>query len=1099
MKNWIKCFLAIMAFPALCASAADTHLLWQIGKADHDASEFALAPKGYGQFKADGLFIVGASDTKRDWPYVQPGPDDSWAGNSEHRFKVIFGVKQPVQTGNCELTVDLVDTHSQTPPRLRIEVNGRAFERQMPRGGGDASVEGDFARGKPYQFTVEFPAALLNSSNVISIASVSGSWMLYDALSLTTPAEVESAPVTKFASLASLDIENALVEHDGKLFQPVMASLVYIGPEREVSVRLGQQEISRQGLNQGLQEISVLSPEVASETKTIFSLVAGGETLASEPVTLKPVRHFTIYLLLHSHNDNGYTDIQPNIAKKQARNVKRALELIRQTKDYPAGSRFKWNLEVFLPADDFYATATPEQKKEFEQAVHDGDIGVDGMYGNLLTGLCRPEELLEQFTFAAELNRRCGVNMDSMMLSDVPGLTWGVVPAMAQNGIKYLSAGPNEGDRIGYIREQWENRPFYWLSQSGREKVLYWGSQEGYSMGHHYSSLLKALPVLLRNLDAKHYPYDLVQLRWTRGDNGGPDEAAMDEVRQWNADHAWPKLVIATTSEACHIFERRYGAELPTYQGDLTPYWEDGAPSSARETALNRHSADRLVQAETLWALLDPAPFPAATFGAAWKNIVLWSEHTWGAYNSVSEPDKQNVKDEWHYKQAYALDASEQSHNLLAEASAQRGAAVENAVDVFNTASWPHTDLVTLPKETKGDGVKDENGRAVPAQRLSTGELVFLARNVPPFGSKRFFIGAGSTSAGIARAEGTTLSTPLFTVKLDAATGAISSVRQAGLDVELVGGQINRYLYLPGANVNDAQPNGPSKITVKESGPLVASLLVESAAPGCRQLMREVRLVDGLDRVEISDVVDKEAVRSVEGVHLGFEFNVPHPVVRINSPGAIEQIDKDQLPGACKNWFPVERWVDISNDDYGVTWATADAPLVEVGGLTANLPRGQGDPNAYLKTIQPSSRIYSWVMNNHWHTNYRAEQEGPVHFNYALLAHAHYNPAAAMRFGIESTEPLIVLPAAGNAPLPARLRIEPDSVLATVLKPGDDGKAVIIRLFNASAKPAQAQLIWSKQPKSTFLSDASERPLQRVNGAVKIAGWDLLSLRVEGL
>ena len=66
--------------------------------------------------------------------------------------------------------------------------------------------------------------------------------------------------------------------------------------------------------------------------------------------------------------------------------------------------------------------------------------------------------------------------------------------------------------------------------------------------------------------------------------------------------------------------------------------------------------------------------------------------------------------------------------------------------------------------------------------------------------------------------------------------------------------------------------------------------------------------------------------------------------------------EKDQIPGACKNWFSVERWVDMSNEKYGVTWATADAPLVEIGGLTANLPRSQPNPNAYLKTIEPSSK-----------------------------------------------------------------------------------------------------------------------------------------------
>jgi len=37
---------------------------------------------------------------------------------------------------------------------------------------------------------------------------------------------------------------------------------------------------------------------------------------------------------------------------------------------------------------------------------------------------------------------------------------------------------------------------------------------------------------------------------------------------------------------------------------------------------------------------------------------------------------------------------------------------------------------------------------------------------------------------------------------------------------------------------------------------------------------------------------------------------------------------------------------------------------MELGGLTANLPRAQPNPNAYLKTIAPSATIYSWVMNS---------------------------------------------------------------------------------------------------------------------------------------
>jgi len=1105
-RFWLKMLTA--AAVAICTvglnAAEPLTTLWQIGQRDCNNAEFALAPGGWRQFKNDALFIVGQSDTKRDWPYVQPGPNDAWGGSRPHTFTIVFGVARAATNGNCRLVFDLLDTQNPTPPKLRVEVNGQPFERQMPAGGGDASIEGDPANGKPHHFNVEFPAALLKSgNNEFTITTITGCWILYDALALETPAGVESAPAASGVTVQSIEARPALLEINRKLFQPVDLSLLSVGETREAAVNLDGVELDRVQLNNGLQSVEVLAPEATGEIQSTLTLVAGGKTLSSQTFTRKPVRPWEVYILMHSHTDIGYTDLQPNIEKKQAHNVVRALELIQQTKDYPPGARFKWNLEVAWTADQFYRIATPEQKKEFEQAIHDGNIGVDAMYGNLLTGLCRYEEMLRQISYGVDLGARCGRPVDSMMISDVPGLTWGIVPALASHGVKYISDGPNaartmEGDRIGYVRVQWENNPFYWLSPSGRERVLYWGAQGGYSFGHHFSSMALGLPVLLNRLDEQKYSYDIVQLRWTKGDNGPPDEGVMPFVRDWNAKYVWPKLTIATTSEAFHAFEKRYGAQLPTFRGDMTPYWEDGSGSSAAETALNRHTADRLVQAETIWALRSPGQFPTDDFAFAWKNAALYSEHTWGAYNSISQPDLAFVKNQWKYKQGYALKADAKSRELLNEALGGNSEGASSSVDVFNTASWPRTDLVTLPTETVGDAVKDEAGQPLPSQRLSTGELVFLARDVPPFGAKRFTISAGAPLAGgNATVSGNTLSTPVLTVKLDEKTGAIISLRAKELDAEFVDGQINNYIYLPGADVVNAQPSGPAKISVKENGPLVVSLVAESDAPGCNRLAREVRLVDGVDRVEISDLIDKKPIRSVEGVHLGFSFNVPDPTVHINSPGAIGQPEKDQLPGACKNWFCVERWVDISDADRGVTWTTADAPLMEMGGLTANLPRSQPNPNAYLKHIQPASKIYSWVMNNHWHTNYRADQEGPVWFHYAIQPHAAYDPLAATRFGIESTESLIVAPASGAAPLASRLSIEPAGVIASAFKPSDDGKALIVRLFNPTSQPQTAQLKWSQPARHVWLSSAREEQGAKAPAKIPVASLDTVTLRVE--
>ena len=154
-----------------------------------------------------------------------------------------------------------------------------------------------------------------------------------------------------------------------------------------------------------------------------------------------------------------------------------------------------------------------------------------------------------------------------------------------------------------------------------------------------------------------------------------------------------------------------------------------------------------------------------------------------------------------------------------------------------------------------------------------------------------------------------------------------------------------------------------------------------------RKLTREVRVHALRNYVEIINTVDKLPVRTKEGVHFGFGFQVPDGVVRMDVPWAVVRPETDQIPGACKNWFTVQHFVDISNDQRGITWLTPNAPLVEVGGITANLIGSLSDPAAWIDRLEPSQTIYSWAMNNHWHTNYRAEQEGATTFRYVLVPH----------------------------------------------------------------------------------------------------------------
>lgn len=903
------------------------------------------------------------------------------------------------------------------------------------------------------------------------------------------------------------------------LRQPVRLVLDYPYLEPvEATVRLGEAGPRPLRLAPGRGELEFALPPAERERRWPVVVEApGGRPLWQGEVTLPAFRPLTVYILPHSHTDIGYTELQTDIEEKQVHNLRAGIAAARRTAHYPEGARFVWNVEVLWAADLYLRRLDAAQRQEFLAALKSGQVALCGMYLNELTGLCRPEELIQLFKFATELRQRTGAPLDAAMISDVPGYTWGTVPAMAQAGLKYFSVAPNFFDRIGDILVQWENKPFWWVGPSGRERVLVWIPLKGYAMSHLVRRLTPAwVEDYLGQLAVRGYPYTIAHIRWSgHGDNAVPDPAICDFVRDWQAKYAWPRFIISSASAAFRAFEQQHGAQLPVVRGDWTPYWEDGAGSSALETAGNRASSDRVAQAAALWALLSPRTWPRAAFEEAWRYVLLYSEHTWGAWCSVSEPARRETLEQWAIKQSYAATADALSRDLLEQARAlAAGPEVPGAVDLFNTTSWPRTELVMLPKDFTpgGDRVTDPDGRPVPSQRLRSGELVFLAREVPPLAARRYTIGPGAPHReGRARAEGNTLENDRLQVVLDPRTGGLVELRAAGLEGNLVdpaaGHALNDYLYFNGDDPATARGSGPVRLRVGEPGPLVASLVVESEAPGCHRLVREVRLVAGLDHVELINLVDKarlvaasyHAPEGKESLNFAFPFAVPDGQVRLEVPFAVIRPDADQMPSACKNWFTVNRWADVANERFGITWVTLDAPLVQVGGLTANLLNSQANPDVWRKEVGPTQRLYSWAMNNHWGTNYRAYQEGPVRFRYVLRPHRGYDPAAATRLAVACTQPLVPVRARGaRPPATPRFTVSAPEVLVTGLKPSDDGRAWIVRLWNAAPRETRVRLDWrAPAPRRVWWSDTSEAPLRRLTGALTLPGQGLVTVRAE--
>jgi len=943
------------------------------------------------------------------------------------------------------------------------------------------------------------------------------------AIWLTTSISVAQKPsnlnleITRVKALPFLMVKNNVE------FQPILVKAKYSGDSCVAVAYIDGNEPFTLRLKKGENSIEIPVKAVATEQSIALKIESKGLPAYQAKVILRPVKKLVCYLLNHSHTDIGYTEIQTAIEDKQVQNLVKGMEIAKRTAQYPVGSRFVWNVEVGWAADLYLKRMNETQKKEFLDAVTRGEVALNGMYLNVLTGLCRPEELSRLFKFSTELAKKCKVPITAAMTSDIPGQTWGTVTAMSQAGIKYFSTAPNYFDRIGDILVKWENKPFYWVSPSGNEKVLVWVPLKGYALSHMIKKLSPEFVEKFANqLDSTNYPYEIAHLRWSgHGDNAEPDPAIPEFVKGWNSKYTYPKFIISSTSEAFEAFENKFGSQLQSVKGDWTPYWEDGAGSSALETGMNRASSDRLSQAEALWAMKDQSSYPIVEFEEAWKKVLLYSEHTWGAWCSLTDPENKMTKEQWDIKQSYALDADKQSHQLLDKALVLNDkSSLITTIDVYNTSSWPRTEIVLIPVSlsTTGDRVLNSDKKPVPSQRLSTGELAILVKSLPPYSTKRFSISKGKAfTEGIVKIQGNTIDNGLVSLRIDSQTGAIAELKSvATKNINFVntssGYGLNDYAFLESDKINDIQRVNKVQISVKEKGPLVASLLIESEAPACYKLVREVRLMAGQEQIELVNILDKKRAQinpkpgdwkfaqtgGKESVNFAFPFMVPNGIVKLDVPYGVMQPEKDQIPSACKNWLTANRWADVSNQENGVALITLDAPLFEVGGITAVMLGSQTNPDIWRKHIEPTQTLFSWALNNHWGTNYRAYQEGLITFRYALWPHKQFSASENSQYAIGLSQPLLVKLATENTPVTSGIYPDQSQVIVTAFKPCDNGKGRMLTLYNSSESPVKTKLISEIKPiQRVWLTNSGEDKTAEINSDIEIPAWGVVMIRVE--
>jgi len=235
--------------------------LWQIGEKNHSAAELALGPDGFRAFERDAFYVVGESMPAEDWPYVHPGPSDTWAGAREHTFTILFGLKD-TPSGKGRLAVGLLDTHSVRPPTLFIQVNGWKTEHQCLPGGGEGSIHGDRDAGRHHSFSVQVPEEVLEKGlNQVRITNRKLSWMVYDWVEFETEKGIKLAPA-RGARLLHAGFARRLCRYQGEWKHELSVDFVCSGEARELRIEAGDVQSPPLDVQQAEQTLVLRFPPV---------------------------------------------------------------------------------------------------------------------------------------------------------------------------------------------------------------------------------------------------------------------------------------------------------------------------------------------------------------------------------------------------------------------------------------------------------------------------------------------------------------------------------------------------------------------------------------------------------------------------------------------------------------------------------------------------------------------------------------------------------------------------------------------------------------------------------------------------------------------
>lgn len=1141
-------------------------IVWTIGGSGGRAAHLIdnyMAPATVGRV------IWHAGQSGQTWPRFHPSPADPEGGYRAYPYTIRFaGDSSPAAAYLLRVHYLVIAPRLS---RLGIEVNGtagQAFLRPAPAAGAEIAIYAGlhtsiYAEGVA---EITIPGALLRAGdNEIVLTALddgpmpragsraridrldrmaTGAGFIYRKITFSRLAEapqgalrrVAVQPTVLYRQDSAGDLRTQcrlLVETNGR-FQPAEWSLTLAEAGREMTLDLPRADVPFGHLSHDF--------ELFDGAGTVVYRLAGRD--AGRPFRhsgeMRRRRKWQVYITPHAHTDIGFTHRQWEVAERLCRNIDAALAFLRQD-----AASFAYHLDASWALETYLQTRDRARIAELIEQIKAGKVSIPANYAILLSQFAALEDLIRNHEFSHDFLHAQGTEARFAAVVDVPSLSSSLPALLAGSGVPYLVHAANQDRGPSRVNGRLHRRsPFYWQGTDG-SRVLVWFAKMYCELRKVCGSpplpetAVRGLELWLDEFERDDYAPDAVLLYGQEADNTDLDPQPIDFVRRWNAEFAYPRLVPAAPEAFFDYVATNFGAELATLRGDGGAYWEDGVLSSLAPTMQARQAQAMLPAAERLEALAvlhhDGWAFPAAQFDAAWRQLLLYDEHTWGAFLSGSDPGARLAREQWAVKEQFAQLAGQEAQRLLHTAVSRHSLSWNTdgrEVVVYNPHSWPVSGPVTVEIGRDEQPLDPHSGAPLPVRVLQThatqAEIAFRVDELPGLSFRRYplQVRPAAEQPAVTTPAGplAVLENAAYRLSVDTRRGCAVSWFDKRLQRELVDPRaaygLGQFLYAAGgegtrllsnqADLPDGAPRPDGRFDLHEAALAEyahgRSLTLRGAGPAGPLAMEWSLPHDG-QGVDIAYQWQKEEQRGKEAAYIAFPTALAEAEVLSDSQLGWVNWAEDRLPGACQEWLPLQTGVLLREAAAAVFIASPDIPLFCAGDVV----QGRWPVELDLR----GGHIFSYVLNNYWQVNYKAAQGGALTFRYRLSSAPALAADHAFRLGWQARQPLIAQrislqefrreqPPYDQRPGGTLARVTPPQVILSTLKQARRGGGFIARLQETSGQAQTAVLAFpGRAISSARLTDLLERPGQQLapaaDGSVRVAlpPWGLQTVEVE--